>query len=168
MIGSALPSLPNMAIWGLAATVAMTGILQAANGLGLSRLSIPFLAGTVFTADRRTATVIGFLFYVIGGWIFAFLYFVFFASIGVFSWWLGAVLGFLHGLFLLVALLPVLPFLHPRMASSYDAPAARPQLEPPGFLGQHYGSGTPLTVLAAQSVYGAALGALPQIGLGVT
>lgn len=167
MIGSALPSMPDMAIWGLAATVAMTGILQAANGFGMSRLNIPFLVGTIFTGDRRKANLMGLAFYIAGGWIFALLYFWFFASIGMFKWWLGAIVGFLHGLFLLVAVLPLIPFLHPRMASSYDEPVARPQLEPPGFLGLHYGTGTPASFLAAQSTYGAVLGALPQIGFAI-
>lgn len=167
MNGTGLPAMADMAIWGLAATVAMTGVLQGANGAGFSRLSIPFLVGTIFTANRRKASVIGFAFYVIGGWAFALLYFLFFAAIGLFTWWLGALLGFLHGLFLLAAALPLMPFVHPRMASRYDSPAARAQLEPPGFLGLHYGRGTPATMLAAQCLYGAILGGLPQLGLGV-
>jgi hypothetical protein len=168
MNSSVLPSIPDMAIWGLAGTVTMTGILLAANGLGLSRLSIPFLVGTILTANRRAANVAGFGFYIAGGWAFALLYFLFFSSIGIYSWWIGAALGFLHGVFLLVAALPLMPFVHPRMASSYDAPVARPQLEPPGFLGLHYGRGTPASFLAAQTLYGAVLGGLPQLGLGAS
>ncbi len=96
-------------IWGLLATVAMTTILQGAQGMGLSRLSLPFLAGTFFTGNRRWAVIVGFVFYVIGGWLFAFLYFLLFASLGLYTWWLGAVMGLLHGLFLLAAGLPLLP-----------------------------------------------------------
>lgn len=162
---SFLPAITSMVIWGLAGTVTMTGILVGANGLGLSRLSIPFLVGTIFTANRRTANIIGFALFIAGGWAFALLYFLFFSSIGIYSWWSGAALGFLHGVFLLVAALPLMPFVHPRMASSYDAPVARPQLEPPGFLGLHYGRGTPASLLAAQTLYGAVLGGLPQLGL---
>src|SRR2546430_9993140 len=44
------------------------------------------------------------------------------SSIGVGTWWLGATIGFLHGLFLLVCVLPLLPYAHPRMASEYDGP----------------------------------------------
>lgn len=167
MNSAVLPSILEMAIWGLAGTVTMTGILQGANGLGLSRLSIPFLVGTIFTANRRKAATVGFAFYIVGGWAFALLYFLFFASIGIYSWWLGAALGFLHGLFLLVAAFPLMPFVHPRMASSYDSPVARPQLEPPGFLGLHYGRGTPVSLLAGQTMYGAVLGGLPQLSLGI-
>ena len=106
---SALPPLSSMLIWGLVATVAMTTILQGAQGLGLSRLSLPFIAGAFFTGDRRWAVAIGFAFYVVGGWIFAFLYFWLFASLGFSTWWLGAGIGFLHGLFLLAAALPLMP-----------------------------------------------------------
>jgi hypothetical protein len=162
MTALSLPPLWSMMIWGLAATVAMTTILQGAQGLGLSRLSLPFLAGTFFTGDRRWAVIIGFVFYVIGGWVFAFLYFVLFASLGLYTWWLGAGVGILHGLFLLVCGLPLLPYIHPRMASEYDGASTVRQLEPPGFIGLNYGHRTPLTTLAGQAVYGAVLGALPQ------
>jgi hypothetical protein len=160
---SALPALSSMLIWGLVATVAMTTILQGAQGLGLSRLSLPFLAGTFFTGDRRWAVAVGFAFYVAGGWVFAFLYFWLFASLGLYTWWFGGAVGLLHGLFLLAAGLPLLPYIHPRMASEYDGATTTRQLEPPGFMGLNYGHRTPLTTLLGQAVYGAVLGGLPQL-----
>ena len=162
MHGTFASHLPNLSLWALIATVAMTTIIQGSQGLGLSRLSLPFLVGTMFTEQRRRAMLYGFIFYVLGGWIFALLYFLFFASIGVATWWLGAVLGFLHGLFLLVCALPLLPYLHPRMASDYDPPATGFRIEPPGFMGLNYGRRTPLTTLLGQTVYGAILGGLAQ------
>ena len=89
----------------------------------------------------------GYLLYVIGGWLFAFLYFLLFDSIGLHTWWFGALAGLVHGLFLLVCALPLLPFVHPRMASEYHGVTARRQLEPPGFMAMNYGYGTPLTTL---------------------
>jgi hypothetical protein len=163
MTAAGLPPFWSMMIWGLIATVAMTVILQGAQGLGFSRLSLPFLAGTFFTGDRRWAVIIGFTFYVVGGWLFAFLYFLLFASLGIYSWLLGAAAGLLHGLFLLVCGLPLLPYIHPRMASEYDGASATRQLEPPGFLGLNYGQRTPLTTLTGQALYGAVLGGLPQL-----
>jgi hypothetical protein len=160
---SGLPSFWSMMIWGLVATVAMTTILQGAQGLGLTRLSLPFLAGTFFTGDRRLAMVVGFLFYVVGGWFFGLLYFVLFASLGVYTWWLGAGIGLLHGLFLLACGLPLLPYIHPRMASEYDGASTVRQLEPPGFMGLNYGYRTPATTLLGQAVYGGVLGGLPQL-----
>ena len=149
-------------LWGLIATVAMTSILQAAHGMGLSRLSLPFLVGTMLTGSRRWAVIIGFIVYTIGGWLFAFLYFAVFASVGVYTWWFGALLGSLHGVFLLVCALPLLVFVHPRMASEYHGVTALRRLEPPGFLTMNYGYQTPLSLLIAQTVYGATLGGFMQ------
>jgi len=131
--------------------------------LGLSRLSLPFLFGTFFTGNRARAICVGFIAYVVGGWVFTFFYFLFFASIQRANWWLGALLGFLHGMFLLTCGLPLLPFAHPRMASEHDGPRRTYLIEPPGFLGLNYGRRTPLTTLLGQTVYGSTLGAFCQV-----
>ena len=52
-------NLGRLLLWGLVATTAMTTILQGSQGLGLSRLNLPFLAGTLFTPNRSRAVVIG-------------------------------------------------------------------------------------------------------------
>ncbi len=150
-------NLDAVLIWALVATVVMTTVLQGSQGLGLSRLSLPFLFGTLFTADRGRAVLIGSLMYTAGGWAFAVLYFFIFASLGATTWWIGAALGALHGAALLVSLQPMAQ-LHPRIASEYDAPASEPKLEPPGFIGLNYGYRTPLTTLLAQVLYGGILG----------
>lgn len=162
----ALPDLPDpldMVLWGAVATAVMTGIMQGAQGIGLSRLSIPFMVGTMLSGNRRIATVTGFVLYTLGGWIFAFLYFLVLTRLGLLAWWAGGLLGFLHAAVLLVAVLPLFPLIHPRMASDFDAPVARPVLEPPGFLGLNYGRGTPVSLLLAQCVYGLLIGGLPQL-----
>ena len=158
-VTAALSQIESILLWGLVATVAMTTVMYGSQGLGLSRLSLPFLLGTALTADRNWANVLGFTLYTLGGWLFAFLYFLAFFYLGAATWWLGGLLGVLHGLFLLVAVLPVAPYAHPRMASEYDGPTDTRQLEPPGFMGLNYGYRTPLVTLAAQSIYGVVLGA---------
>ena len=150
-------NLDAVLLWALVATALMTTILQGSQGLGLSRLSLPFLFGTFVTADRGRAVLVGSVMYLGGGWAFAVLYFFIFVSLGQASWWLGALVGTLHGLFLLVSL-PAIAQLHPRIASEYDAPTAEPKLEPPGFMGLNYGRQTPLTTLLGQAIYGAVLG----------
>lgn len=45
------------------------------------------------------------------------------------------------------------------MASESRGPTVVRQLEPPGFLGLHYGTRTPLVAFAAHLVFGAILGA---------
>jgi hypothetical protein len=156
-------SLGYLILWGLIATVAMTSILEASRGLGFSRMSLPFLVGTFFVGNRRWALILGFTLYTIGGWLFAFLYYFLFASVAIYTWWFGALVGFLHGIFLLVAALPLLPFVHPRMASEYHGATTMRQLEPPGFLAMNYGYGTPVTALIGQTLYGATLGSFLQL-----
>jgi hypothetical protein len=163
MTVSALPTFWNLVIWGFVATLVMTIVMQGAQGLGLSRLSLPFLLGTFFTGDRARAVIIGTTAYIVGGWMFTFLYFSLFASSGLYTWWFGLATGLLHGLFLLVAAMPLLPYVHPRMASEYDGASALKKLEPPGFMAMNYGYRTPLTTLVGHALYGAVLGGIPQI-----
>jgi hypothetical protein len=60
---------------------------------------------------------------------------------------------------MLTTLAPMLPYLHPRMATEYDGPSYRRRLQPPGFFALHYGYRTPLATLLAHALYGAILGA---------
>jgi len=150
-------------VWGLVATVIMTIILYGSQGLGLSRLSLSFLAGAFFTSNRSLANVLGFIVYMLGGWMFAYLYVVILLSIKIPGVWLGTIVGFTHGLFLLTVILPLLPYVHPRMATEYDGPRHIQRLEPPGFMGLNYGYRTPLTTMLAQTLYGIILGVCYQM-----
>ncbi len=161
-------TMQSLVLWGLAATTAMAMILQLSQGLGLSRMSLTFLLGSALSGNRSVATVLGFFLYILGGWAFAFLYYAFFASIGVYTWWMGSILGLIHGMFLLVCAIPLLPHVHPRMASEHHGATHMRQLEPPGFLATNYGYQTPLATLVAQVVYGGVLGACVQIQQAMT
>jgi hypothetical protein len=121
-------------------------------------MSIPFMLGTFFTPDRDRAKLIGFVVHLLNGWWIAAIYAAFFQNLGTANWLLGAGIGLVHGLFALVAVLPLLPGLHPRMASEQRGPTPTRLLEPPGFLALHYGHRTPITVLVAHMIYGAILG----------
>lgn len=149
----------HVMLWGLVATGAQAAVLFGSQRLGYSRLSLPFLIGTMFTGERPAANAAGFVFYALGGWLFAFIYYFLFSELGGPRWDIGAVIGALHGLVLLTTLAPLLPYLHPRMATEYDGPSYRRRLQPPGFLALHYGYRTPLTTLVAHALYGAILGA---------
>jgi hypothetical protein len=52
-----------------AATVVLTTILAASQGLGLTRMSIPLLLGTVFTGQRDRAKLIGVAVHLVNGWV---------------------------------------------------------------------------------------------------
>ena len=72
-------------------------------------------------------------------------------------------MGMAHTAFILVAVLPFLPGLHPRMASDSTVPRPTRMLEPPGFLALNYGYRTPFAVLIAHIAYGAVLGAFYRL-----
>jgi len=72
-------------------------------------------------------------------------------------------IGFVHGSFVLLAGMSLLPGLHPRMASEQHGPTPTRQLEPPGFLALNYGRRTPVSVLLAHLVYGSILGAFYRV-----
>ena len=48
-------------------------------------------------------------------------------------------IGLVQAVFVLAVALPALPALHPRIANEQYGPTVVRQLEPPGFLGLHYG-----------------------------
>ncbi len=145
-------------IWGTVATILNAVILEGSRGLGISRMSFTFMMGTLFTSNRDYAEVIGLFCNFIMGWLFTFLYALIFASLHYHSWWLGLVLGFFHALFLNLAILPVLPHIHPRMASEHTGPTPTRMLEPPGIMGLNYGRRTPIISFSAHLVFGLILG----------
>jgi hypothetical protein len=149
----------DLLLWGAIATALLSAILFGAQSIGFSRLSLPFLIGTCFTAERRSAIALGLVLYSLGGWLFALLYLLIFASIQQGGWLLGALIGAIQGLILLAVFMPILPYLHPRMTSPHDGPGATTRLHPPGFLALHYGYATPIVTLVAHACFGAILGA---------
>jgi len=151
-------NLPSILLWGFAATVLLTSLTVAAQSLGLTRVDIPFIIGTMFTADRDRAKVIGLALHLINGWIFAIAYGLVFENIHTATWWYGALLGGLQGMFIVSVLLPILPGIHPRMVSDFRGPEPTRLLEPPGFFVTNYGRITPLVLIVAHVAYGATIG----------
>jgi hypothetical protein len=127
---------------------------------GLTRLDLPLLLGTLTTEDPDRARVAGFLIHMLIGEGFAFGYAATFALLDRSSWWLGGLLGLLHAAVALTVLVPLLPGVHPRIASDRAGPGSTAALEPPGLLGLNYGPQTPIVAIAAHLVYGIALGVL--------
>lgn len=138
-------------------TLAMTTLMSASQWLGFSRMSIPFMLGAMATDHRDRAMPIGFAIHVVNGLLFSFLYYAIFAALGP-SYWLGLIVGAAHYLVVGLVILPILPGVHPRMASERHGPTPTKQLEPPGFLGLNYGTRTPLVGLLAHLIYGFTLG----------
>jgi len=145
-------------VWGFAGTVLLTLLMSGSQGLGLTRMNLPYMLGTMVTADRDRAKVLGVVLHVINGYVFSFVYVAAFHVWGGPAWWKGALIGLVHASFVLTVGMPALPGLHPRMASERRGPTVVRQLEPPGFLALNYGLRTPLSVVLAHIVFGMILG----------
>lgn len=151
------------AFFGLLATTVLTALMISAQLTGLSRLDLPLILGTVVTPDPDRARAAGFVIHLLVGQAFALGYAACFALLGRATWWLGLLLGALHGAIALTVLIPVLVGIHPRMASNRAGPESTAVLEPPGLLGLNYGAQTPLVTFFAHLAYGIALGLLLDV-----
>src|SRR5436190_22976962 len=148
------------ALFGLVATTVLTAVMITAQLAGLTRLDLPLMLGAIVTEDPDRARVAGFFVHLGIGQGFAFGYAATFALLGRATWWGGALLGLLHVAVALTVLVPLLPGVHPRMASARAGPVTSAALEPPGLLGLNYGPQTPAVAVAAHLAYGLALGLL--------
>ncbi|MGA3525487.1 hypothetical protein [Melissospora conviva] len=148
------------AVFGLVATVALTAALITAQLAGLTRLDLPLVLGTMVTEDPDRARVVGFFIHLAAGQGFALGYATVFALLYRATWWIGGLLGALHVAIALTVLLPLLPGVHPRMASQRAGPASTAMLEPPGFFGLNYGIQTPAVAAVVHIIYGVVLGLL--------
>ena len=145
---------------GFVATLALSTLLSASQGFGLTRMNLPYLIGTVVSPKREKAKVYGFAIHLLNGLIFSILYVLIFEARHMANWWFGALIGLAHALLVLTVGMSLMPGLHPRMASEQHGPNANRMLEPPGFMALNYGIQTPVSVFLAHAVFGAILGAL--------
>jgi hypothetical protein len=151
---------PSWIFSGFLANLALSTMLSTSQGLGLTRMNLPYLLGTLIENDRERAKVYGFVLHLLNGWIFSIFYVLIFEARHEVSWWFGLLLGLAHAMLVLTVGMSLLPGLHHRMASEERGPSGNRQLEPPGFLALNYGYRTPLSVFLAHAVFGAILGSL--------
>ena len=153
-----------MSLWGALAggvvgTIVLTSGLRIAQELGLTRMDIPLLLGTVFTDNRSRSSVIGYAVHFVNGLLFAVGYYAIFRAVDHAGWIFGAVLGVVHASFSGGALVTVLlPAVHPRMGTPWSDSEETPILEPPGFMLVNYGRRTAVWTLLVHVAYGAIVG----------
>lgn len=144
---------------GFVGTVVLTTMLRLAQEVGMTRMDIPLLLGTVFSTDRSRANVIGYALHFMNGLIFSLLYAAVFFAVDEAGWLFGAVLGLVHAAFAGGALVNVLlPAVHPRMGTPWSDATEAPTLEPPGFMLHNYGRHTAFGTILAHIAYGAIVG----------
>src|SRR5712692_9595877 len=86
----------NWLVSGFLATLALSTLLSGSQGLGMTRMNIPYMLGTILTPDRDRARLYGFVVHLLNGWAFSILYVLIFQSLHVANWWIGALLGVAH------------------------------------------------------------------------
>ena len=150
-------------LWGFIANLMLTTISAATQGMGFTRMNLPYMLGTIFTPDRDRARLYGYVTHLLTGWLFSLIYILIFQALHQADWWRGAIIGLLHGLFVLIVVMGLMPGVHPRMASEQQGPEASNMLEPPGFLALHYGVQTPTVILISHAIFGMILGAFYRL-----
>jgi hypothetical protein len=151
-------------VWGALAggavgTIVLTSGLRISQELGLTRMDIPLLLGTVFTDRRGRASVLGYVIHFANGLVFALAYYAVFRAVGHAGWLFGALLGLVHAALAGGALLTVLlPAVHPRMGTPWSDAEETPLLEAPGFLLMNYGRRTVIWTVLGHVAYGAIVG----------
>jgi hypothetical protein len=144
---------------GFVGTIALTTGLRVAQETGRTRMDLPLLLGTAFTANRSRALVVGYALHFSNGLIFSLGYAAIFLAVGHEGVALGAGLGLAHGLVSGGPLVNILlPAIHPRMGTPWTDAEETPLLEPPGFLLANFGRDTALVLLALHVVYGTLVG----------
>jgi len=87
---------PDWGSWllaGFAATLLLTTIEAGSQQARLTRMSIPYLLGSMFTAGRERAKLVGFVVHLVNGQIFALVYVALFHAWGAAGPWRGLLLG---------------------------------------------------------------------------
>jgi hypothetical protein len=144
-------------------TAVLTALMEKAQARRLTRMSLPYILGTMITERRPLIRVYGSLFHLLNGLLFASGYALVFERLKRSGPLTGAAMGGLHGVAALVAVLPIVQEVHPRMAEEDEGPDPTPMLQPPGFLALNYGIQTPAGTIVPHLVYGAIVGAMYRL-----
>ena len=64
----------SWALWGFVATIVLTTLMAGSQGLGFTRMNLPYMLGSMFTPSRDRAKLIGFFLHLINGWLFSLIY----------------------------------------------------------------------------------------------
>ena len=153
-----------MTVWGALAggavgTAILTSGLRLAQEVGVTRMDLPLLLGTIFTSDRRRAGLVGFAVHFVNGLLFSLVYAGIFEAVGRAGWLFGLALGFVHASFAGGGLITILlPAVHPRMGNPWSDAEETPILEPPGYMLFNYARRTALVTIVLHLAYGAIVG----------
>ena len=99
---------------GLAGTAVMTVLMYVAPMMGMPKMDIVGMLGSMFTTNKGVATVLGLIAHFMTGVVFALIYALLWSiGLGSATWLWGLVFGAVHGIVAIV-MIPLLMRMHPR------------------------------------------------------
>lgn len=150
---------------GAVATVVMTALMQMSAAMGMTRMNMALMLGSMFRRDADAARPLGMTLHFMNGLGFGVLYALVWWAIDpadlADAWWIGLVFGAVHGV-VAMAMMPVMSGMHPRVGSDALAVSGRAghevRLPPFGFGGRGFGPMTPMGILLGHLVFGVVWG----------
>lgn len=146
-------------IAGGVATVVMTALMQMGRSMGMTRMEMPLMLGSMFRRDAAGARRLGWMLHAMNGLVFALIYAAVWAALDpaeADGWWLGLIFGAVHGMIVLFVM-PMMSAMHPRVGSGggvASAPSDEVSMPPFGFGGAGFGRGTPVGIMMGHLVFG--------------
>ena len=142
------------------ATVLMTLLMQMGAALGMTRMDMAVMLGSMVRRDAVSARRLGLAVHFMNGLVFGLIYALVWWALGPAAlsdaWWIGLIFGGVHGLVALVAM-PMMSAVHPRVqavSAMGDASVGEVQLPPFGLGGRGFGAMTPVGILLGHLVFG--------------
>ena len=104
----------NAILSSLAGTFVMTALMYMAPAMGMPKMDIIGMLGTMFTPNQGAARVMGVVVHFMMGAVFAVIYALLWSlGIGGSTWAWGAIFGVVHGVIALLTM-PAMMKMHPR------------------------------------------------------
>jgi uncharacterized membrane protein YagU involved in acid resistance len=101
-------------IAGLLGTLVMTAMMYVAPMMGMPKMDIISMLGTMFTSNTGTARIVGVIAHFMMGAVFALIYALLWSlGIGNPTWLWGLIFGAVHGIVAMIAM-PMMIKMHPR------------------------------------------------------
>ncbi|MBI4507945.1 MAG: hypothetical protein HY691_20660 [Chloroflexi bacterium] len=117
-------NVPAAVAAGLVATVVMTALMYVAPMMGLPKMDILGMLGSMLTPTRRPAVAIGTALHLMMGVVFALIYATLWTQgLGRPDWLWGAIFGVVHAVIAMMAM-PMMMRMHPRPPAMAGGPMA--------------------------------------------
>jgi hypothetical protein len=145
---------------GLVATIVMTLVMSAANGMGMVKMDMPMMLGTMVVEAGGVARLIGFGVHLMMGVIFALIYAAVWSGTRIApNAATGLLFGLVHGLVAGMAM-GAMPMMHPRMSATASPDGKTVPV--PGMFALRHGLRGAAGVLMLHLVYGLVMGLIYQ------